>query len=606
LSVIVEYVKVIFSSNLLTINKLCRWKLIMTIRNICIVLEISILFCLCDLPLRAFQSNKDAHSSTEETDTNNTIDYSALMIETADNRDDVSPIFEQGLKAGYLDALWHLGQIGTERTCQRLTRYLRFSQNEVRLYAASGAAMCGDKISTPALILQIDREKDALIKGELLRALGFTGRSDIRNRLIDVIMSEKAPEILDGALEGLMQNIVYSDVSAGDLLTLDYQKLIKFSVNNKAETTAFRAAYLLTRIRKLDDVLSFADLKKAFAKSKLENVKILLLRTISRLMPTDQQIEFLLDVIDDVNGKLRFEAISGLGKSQNIVAKHRLLAFIKNTSNSVAERQAALTALGGSFADGVEMMMLIKELSQSSEQWLAVSAMRVGVASGNEWFVKRAGEWLVDVNYYKAFQAVNMLANSDVGKALLNKFINNGDSDLVRVKEAKIALDPSIEARTVVRPSPNYADLSEEQSRLILKTTRGDIVIETHASAPFTAHNFITLAKEGKMNGMLWHRVIPNFVAQAGQKEDESLYDWGSIREEWAGGTHTVGSVGVATAGKDTGSTQFFINTHRNLHLDGRYTVFAHVTEGMEIVEALQEGDVIETVVVEGLAKTES
>ncbi len=577
----------------------------MVIRSICIVLGISISFCSIDVPLRALQSNKDVQGSTGETDINDTIDYPALMIETADKRDDVSPIFEQGLKAGYLDALWHLGQIGTERTCQRLTRYLSFPQNEVRLYAASGAAMCRDKISTPALILQIDREEDALIKGELLRALGFTGRPDIRNRLIDIIVSEKAPEILDGALEGLMQNIVYSDVSADDLLTLDYQKLVKLSVNNKAETTAFRAAYLLTRIRKLDEVLSFADLKKAFVKSKLENVKLLLLRAISRLTPTDQQIDFLLEVTDDTNSKLRPEAISGLGQTQNIIAKHRLLAFVKNKSNSVAERQAALVALGDGFAGDAEVLMLIKELSQSSEQWLAVSAMRVGVAAGNEWFAKRAGEWLVDVNYYKAFQAMNMLANSNVGKDLLNDFINNGDSGSVRVKEAKIALDPSIEARTTARPSPNYADLPEEQSRLILKTTRGDIVIETHPSAPFTAHNFITLAKEGKMNGMLWHRVIPNFVTQAGQKEDESLYDWGSIREEWSGGTHTVGSVGVATAGKDTGGTQFFINTHRNLHLDGRYTVFAHVTEGMEIVEALQEGDVIETVVVEDLAKTE-
>ena len=68
----------------------------------------------------------------------------------------------------------------------------------------------------------------------------------------------------------------------------------------------------------------------------------------------------------------------------------------------------------------------------------------------------------------------------------------------------------------------------------------------------------------------------------------------GSIREEWTHvSIHDIGSVGVATAGRDTGGTQFFINTGHNLHLDGRYTVFGRVEEGLSAAFDLHEGDMI-------------
>jgi cyclophilin family peptidyl-prolyl cis-trans isomerase len=348
----------------------------------------------------------------------------------------------------------------------------------------------------------------------------------------------------------------------------------------------------------LNEVLALSDIISAYEKVKFESVKILLVRLIARLPVSEGQVAFLIARADDENAKFRYEAINGLVQTGTDSTKVKLLDILGSADRSIADKQAVLSALGTKHTGNKDVAQVVKNYSQDENRWLAVRALQAGIMADAEFYEGLADEWLKSDDYYKAFQAMVALSRSDDGKAKLLDFAASSNN-FVRAREARIAVDPSIEARSTPRVSPTYAEVSKSRSRITLKTTRGDIIMETHLSAPFTAYNFTALAKEGKMDGMLWHRVIPNFVAQAGQKEDKSLYEWGSVREEWAGGTHTVGSVGVATAGKDTGGTQFFINTQRNLHLDGRYTVFAHIVEGMDVVYSLEEGDLINKAIVE-------
>jgi cyclophilin family peptidyl-prolyl cis-trans isomerase len=117
--------------------------------------------------------------------------------------------------------------------------------------------------------------------------------------------------------------------------------------------------------------------------------------------------------------------------------------------------------------------------------------------------------------------------------------------------------------------------------------------------APLTVINFIDLAKDEYYNGIIFHRVIPNFVAQAGDPEGTG---WGGpgyeIRCEYSSETYRRGTVGIATSGKDTGGSQFFI-THTPLpHLDGRYTVMGQVLSGMDVVDQIVKGDTIKEVLI--------
>jgi cyclophilin family peptidyl-prolyl cis-trans isomerase len=129
----------------------------------------------------------------------------------------------------------------------------------------------------------------------------------------------------------------------------------------------------------------------------------------------------------------------------------------------------------------------------------------------------------------------------------------------------------------------------------VLETSKGKIRIELDVeSAPSTVGNIVRLVREKYYDGKLFHRVVPNFVAQAGCPRGDG---WGSvepmIRSEWPGPRFTTGAVGMASAGKDTESCQFFITHSSTPHLDGRYTVFGYVQSGMEVVDQLNLGDEI-------------
>lgn len=121
-------------------------------------------------------------------------------------------------------------------------------------------------------------------------------------------------------------------------------------------------------------------------------------------------------------------------------------------------------------------------------------------------------------------------------------------------------------------------------------------------AAPKTVENFETLSKKGFYDGVIFHRVIPGFVAQGGDPTGTGMGGPGyTIKCETEGNPHkhVAGSLSMAHAGKDTGGSQFFLVHEPQPHLDGVHTVFGQVTEGMDVVLRIKQGDVMETVVVE-------
>lgn len=126
-----------------------------------------------------------------------------------------------------------------------------------------------------------------------------------------------------------------------------------------------------------------------------------------------------------------------------------------------------------------------------------------------------------------------------------------------------------------------------------IKTSKGEIIIRLFVDeAPGSVANFVSLVKQDYFTNKFFHRVVPNFVVQAGCNRGDG---WGSedysIRSEFSPRRYKAGSVGMASAGKDTEGTQWFITHSPTPHLDGRYTIFAEVVKGMEVVHRLEVGD---------------
>jgi cyclophilin family peptidyl-prolyl cis-trans isomerase len=133
---------------------------------------------------------------------------------------------------------------------------------------------------------------------------------------------------------------------------------------------------------------------------------------------------------------------------------------------------------------------------------------------------------------------------------------------------------------------------------VFLDTDKGTVVIELAVlDAPLTAESFLALARGGYFTGVAIHRVVPNFVVQAGDRRGDGEGGPGyTLRDEINTLPYLRGTAGMALDGPDTGGSQFFIAQSPQPHLDARYTVVGRVVAGMDVVDRLQQWDVIRRV----------
>ena len=202
-------------------------------------------------------------------------------------------------------------------------------------------------------------------------------------------------------------------------------------------------------------------------------------------------------------------------------------------------------------------------------------------------------------------------ALAEMGGPVAREVLTEGLADrdwAVRVRAARwldgIAPDGDHDAR--IRPAPglgtDYAapHLVEPpvSPHVYIETERGTIQIELAVlDAPLTVDNFIRLARRGFYDGLTFHRVVTNYVVQGGDPRGDSEGGPGyTLRDEINQLPFLRGTVGMALDWQDTGGSQFFITRSPQPQLDGRFTAFGRVIDGMDVVDDLRPGDSIERV----------
>lgn len=135
-----------------------------------------------------------------------------------------------------------------------------------------------------------------------------------------------------------------------------------------------------------------------------------------------------------------------------------------------------------------------------------------------------------------------------------------------------------------------------------IRTNKGVMKVDLYDyEAPRTVENFTKLAQAGFYNGLKWHRVIPNFMIQGGCPNGTGSGGPGYTIPCETGGEkqfHDRGVLSMAHAGPNTGGSQFFIchNRQNTAHLDRNHTCFGRVIEGLEVLDSIQQGDLIESI----------
>ncbi len=140
-----------------------------------------------------------------------------------------------------------------------------------------------------------------------------------------------------------------------------------------------------------------------------------------------------------------------------------------------------------------------------------------------------------------------------------------------------------------------------KQLTATIETAKGNLVLELFAAdAPATVNNFVFLAREGFYDGVTFHRIIPGFMAQGGDPTGTGSggpgYKFADEFSQQRG--HGVGTLSMANSGPTTNGSQFFITYAPQPHLDGKHSVFGNLTQGMDVLESLVNGDVMTKVTI--------
>jgi peptidylprolyl isomerase len=138
----------------------------------------------------------------------------------------------------------------------------------------------------------------------------------------------------------------------------------------------------------------------------------------------------------------------------------------------------------------------------------------------------------------------------------------------------------------------NHTTTQDGSTIVKLETNHGDIVIELYAEMPITTGNFKNLVSEGVYDGVIFHRIIDGFMLQGGDPTGTGMGDpkIQNIQDEFTNSDldkNNRGTISMANAGPNTGSSQFFLNLVDNNFLDGRHPVFGKITEGMDVIDKI-------------------
>jgi cyclophilin family peptidyl-prolyl cis-trans isomerase/HEAT repeat protein len=446
-----------------------------------------------------------------------------------------------------------------------LTALLALSRDPnpyTRALAAKGLGALNDRAAIPVLITLLNGP-DALVAIEAIRAVSRIGDPAASPALIRMASSPKTPAQLRleavTALGGLGGDGVFDAL-------LD-------AVSDRSP--AIRAAALRGVARK--DPEGFVTVLSGLDPDPQWTVRSALASVLATLPPALGLPRLRLMLKDD-DQRVIPSVLTALTTLAPAEAPAILVQHLKVDDPTV--RAAAATGLGR---------------IRSPEGAAALAdAYRSGRRDGS--FVARAAALTALANYGATARPVLEEALKDTDWA-------------VRLKAASLlkALDPTTDADQRIRPAipadgARYQDPElvspSVSTQAYLDTDHGTIQIELAVlDAPQTVRNFVTLARKGFFDGLTFHRVVPDFVAQTGDPRGDSEGGPGyTIRDELNQHPFLRGTVGMALDWEDTGGSQFFIAQSPQPQLDARYTVFARVVDGMQVLDQIEEWDVLRRV----------
>lgn len=484
-------------------------------------------------------------------------------------------------------ASYSLMRIGEGLPLEQLRQAVDDADARVRLYAAQALANAHDPAILETLGKMIKSDPDWRVRVKAANALG---KFSLRRMANYVNFSDQNPHVRIALIQAigssaLLDSLGYSPSSREhNLLKHQLEQILATNTDhetNDNEKPAWTPAEIGMAL------ISYAQLLK------------------------EEAVTRIAEFANHAHPRVRARAMQALGETG---AAYAIKIFESNYVEAPVVVKIAILESINKLNNSPDAQIFLKALNENDQALVAIAAQGLSQdALRNRIYAQ---------HIITAYQNLPKPVDAEAAQMIFNAMQTIGDtlavpvlmealnsSDIAVSKAAANALqkltgqDYSPQRTSHPAPQFNFSHRDIDAlkgARARIKTACGNIEILFYTyDAPLTVLNFVRLAEKGFFDGLTFHRVVPNFVIQGGDPRGDS---WGSpgyaIRSEFNKRPFIRGTVGMASAGKDTEGCQFFITHSEQPHLDGRYTVFGQVISGMEVVDKIQEGDVMARVTI--------
>ncbi len=325
-----------------------------------------------------------------------------------------------------------------------------------------------------------------------------------------------------------------------------------------------------------------------------------------------EALHHLMPLAAHTNNHIRAGIAQALGATRSAEA-FPILEKLANDEASLV-RIAALEALPKIPAQKQAMSIYLNTLASGDQVLTALAAQNLAADTSG----RQEHAAAIIAAYQRLPQPVdietaqiifNALADCRnlAAQPLLEKALSAADKPLAAAAAAALKkltgqdYSDKLPSETLPQADFQYKEIARlRNASAVVETDAGEFELQFFPEeAPLVSLNFVRLAERKFFDGLLIHRVVPNFVMQTGDPRGDM---WGSpgysVRSEFSRLRYTRGMVGMASVGPDTEGSQWFVTHSDQPHLDGRYTIFARVRKGMEVVDALQVGNRIKRITI--------
>jgi cyclophilin family peptidyl-prolyl cis-trans isomerase len=525
------------------------------------------------------------------------------------------------------EALFCFGSIQVPELADSLLAAMQVEQQRVRMMGAWALGQIAKPAALPAIRKALLSEQDPLVRGMLYEALGKCGTDEDLNWLasIEVPFAESEGQAM-GIFRFGLRNI--TTIAGND-------RMMKILSAGTSQAGMVYASYFLARYAGMDWLQTKpAEVEQLFNNERNEEVRANLIKAVIRakdeeawflcksilesdadyrvkvnilnsmqLIPWNKAVKNVLQLVDGTDANLSVAAAEAVQRFAVYTDLGSLLQTIDKMANwrsrsLVLGKTLDLVSGKSGLVKKVEKMILesIGEAKSPTEKAWYIDALMSDPVQYTvlEEQLKNNPPAVVYTHSLETLAAMKRHKNFDVAAKALSAQGIDLKSEFSRIEAAyPMPVDPKAEYGHPI----DWARVQklDPKQKVAIQTSKGAFIVQLNVTwCPATCAAFTELIESGFYKNLTIHRVVPNFVMQDGCPRGDG---WGgppfTIRSEFSPTPFMEGTLGMASSGKDTEGSQWYITHSPTPHLDAKYTNFGFVIAGMEVVHKLEVGDTI-------------